>query len=388
MFIKVLPLLLCAFLIPGCKQANTPTNDKQATTAVAEDTLVTLYFGGDLMQHTGQIKYAKMANGSYDYSDCFAYVKDEVSAADIAIANLEVPLGGKPYSGYPRFCAPDDYARGIRDAGFDILMTTNNHTMDKGAHGAKRTLDMLDSLGVAHFGSYRNKQERTQSCPLIVEKNGIKLAFIGYTYGTNGLPVTPPVVVDLIDKKQIAADIQAAKNAKVDAIIACMHWGIEYKTLPEQAEREMAKWLLSQGVDHIVGTHPHVIQPIEVIAEPTDTTDKHLVAYSLGNYVSNQAPSTTNKSMTDGGATLSITLTKKNGATKLTDCSYTLIWVSRPQVSGKRNYRVIPAYAQTEVTSGAEKALMNTYLNKARKLFSTHNIGISERNYHAPRSTP
>ncbi len=351
-----------------------------------EEKQVTLYFSGDLMQHTPQIKSAQTANGGYDYSDCFAYVKDDISDADIAIANLEVPLGGKPYSGYPRFCAPDEYAQGIKEAGFDIVMTTNNHTMDKGRQGAERTLDMLDSLGLAHFGTYRNLQERTEVCPLLVEKNGIKIAFIGYTYGTNGLPVTPPVVVDLIDREQIAADIQAAKNMGADAIIACMHWGVEYKTLPEQSERELAQWMLSQGVDHIVGTHPHVIQPIEVHAEPSDSTDKHVIAYSLGNYISNQSPATTKKAMTDGGAALRLTLTKNQGVTKLSDCSYSLIWVSRPQVSGKKNYRIIPANADAGVTGTTEKGLMNTYLNKARKLYKDHNIGIYERNYQGPKN--
>ncbi len=352
-----------------------------------EDKQVTLYFGGDLMQHTPQIKYAQTADGGYDYFDCFAYVKDDVSDADIAIANLEVPLGGKPYSGYPRFCAPDEYAQGIKDAGFDIVMTTNNHTMDKGSQGAARTLDFLDKLEIAHFGTYRNQQERINSCPLFVEKNGIKIAFIGYTYGTNGIPVTPPLVVNLIDRTQILVDIQVAKNQGADAIIACMHWGVEYKTLPEQSERELARWMLSQGVDHIVGTHPHVIQPIEVHAAPTDSTDKHLIAYSLGNYISNQSPATTNKSMTDGGAVLRLTLTKKLGVTKLTDCSYSFIWVSRPQVSGKKNYRVIPANADASAMGDKEKSMMDSFLDKARKLYKDHNIGISEKDYQAPNDS-
>ncbi len=331
------------------------------------------------MHHLPQMKSAETSDGGFDYSPCFAHVKDEVSAADFAIANLEVPLAGKPYSGYPCFSAPDEYARGIRDAGFDILLTTNNHAVDRGRRGAERTLHVLDSLGLAHFGTYRDSVDRSRSYPLLIEKNHIRIALLGYTYDTNGLPVTPPLVVNLIDREQIRADIQAAKAMDVDVIIACMHWGMEYRTLPEPAERDLADWMLAQGVDHIVGTHPHVVQPIEVRVNPSDTTSRHVVVYSLGNYLSNQSPATTRQALTDGGATLHLTLSKRRGVTKLADCSYSFVWVSRPQVSGLKDYRVLPAGAGESLTGPEERGLMATFLRGARALYAACNRGIFEK---------
>ncbi len=331
------------------------------------------------MHHSPQLKSAQTPSGGYDYSPCFAYVKEEVSKADFAIANLEVPLAGKPYTGYPLFSAPDEYAKGIREAGFDILLTANNHAVDKARHGVVRTLDVLDSLGLAHFGTYRDSMERANTYPLLIEKNNIRIALIGYTYDTNGLPVTPPVVVNQINREQILADIQAAQAMDVDAIIACMHWGLEYQTQPEPAERELAAWMLAQGVDHIVGTHPHVVQPIEVHTAPSDSTERHVVAYSLGNYLSNQSPATTKKEFTDGGAALHLTLSKRGGVTTLSDCNYSWVWVSRPQVSGKKSYRLLTPTAAPNATDSTERGLMDTFLRKARALFSTYSVGIVEK---------
>ncbi len=353
----------------------------------AEDT-VTLYFGGDMMQHTPQIRYAETADGRHDYSECFAYVKDEISAADFAVCNLEVPLAGPPYAGYPQFSAPDDYARGIRDAGFDIVMTANNHSMDRRVDGFLRTLAVLDSLGLDHFGTYRDSCHRAVTHPLVIEKHNLRIALIGYTYGTNGLPVTPPLVVNLIDRRQIQEDIRMARERRADVIIACMHWGVEYNTLPEQSERELAAWMFEQGVDHIIGAHPHVIQPIELSIDTieTDACDslafmrnnvrKHLVVYSLGNYVSNQSPATMGRDMTDGGAGVTLKLTKSG----LADCSYTLHWVSRPQVSGNANYRIYPAYVDSTLLGDVERKLMGSFLDKARRLYADHNRGVVEEN--------
>ncbi len=351
--------------------------------SLTEDS-VTLYFAGDLMQHGPQTRAARILDGTYDYTECFSYVKEEISAADFAIANLEVPLGGKPYTGYPQFSAPDEYVHAIREAGFDILMTANNHAMDKRTHGVNRTIDILDSLGIYHFGTYKSSVHRSIRYPLIIEKNNIRIALLAYTYDTNGIPVTPPTIVNIIDRQQILEDIHSAQLLSPDAIIACMHWGVEYQTLPQQSERELAHWMLSQGVDHIIGTHPHVVQPMEVTTLPSnhstvpDSTDQHLIVYSLGNYLSNQSPSTTGQQLTDGGASVRLTLKKKLGKTRLSSCDYLLNWVSRPQVSGNKNYRIYPANQDTLSLNSAERRLMQTFLNNARKLFKKHNKGIHE----------
>ena len=146
-------------------------------------------FVGDAMQHGPQLRAAAQSDGSYDYSDCFALIEDDIKAADYAVANLECPLGGAPYQGYPLFSAPDAYALQLQKSGFDLLLTANNHCMDAGSKGAERTVKALDEMGMGHIGTYLNADDRSKRLPYIVDVNGLKIAFLTYTYGTNGIPV-------------------------------------------------------------------------------------------------------------------------------------------------------------------------------------------------------
>ena len=210
-------------------------SDSLSDSIFPTDTL-RLLFVGDLMQHQGQINAARTSTG-YDYSTCFAYVKEEIKKADLSIANLEVTLGGKPYKGYPAFSAPDEFLTAIHDAGFNVLVTANNHSLDRGKSGLERTIQLIDSLKVPHAGTYINADEREKKYPLVLEKNGFRIALLNYTYGTNGIPVTPPNIVNYIDTAIIAKDIEESKAMKPDAIIACMHWGIEYQSLPDKEQK-------------------------------------------------------------------------------------------------------------------------------------------------------
>ena len=245
---------------------------------------ITLLFVGDLMQHQAQIDAARTSGGKYDYSSYFSLVKKEISRADIAIGNLEVTLGGKPYRGYPTFSAPDEYLQAIKDAGFDVLLTANNHCLDRGKKGLERTIAQMDSLSIPHAGTYRNSMERRQHYPLFIRKKGFCIAILNYTYGTNGIKASAPNIVNYINKETILKDIHSAQAVRPDAIIACMHWGEEYQSLPNHAQRELADWLLEQGVTHIIGSHPHVIQPMEL---RKDGNQQHAVVYSLGKSCSN-----------------------------------------------------------------------------------------------------
>lgn len=383
---RFLSLKIAALIVFTCCCTDKAGNGLKAATAgktvtknVPADTTthrVTMLFAGDLMQHDGQIKAARTATG-YEYDEVFAYVKPQVSAADIAVANFEVTLAGPPYKGYPTFSAPDEYLRAAINAGFDILMTANNHCCDTRAKGLERTLKMMDSLKVGHLGTYRNAAERERDYPFIVEKNGIKIALINFTYSTNGIPVPQPYVVNMLDTTQIGKDIRRARQMKPDVIIALPHWGVEYAQIPSQQQRELTEWMLRSGVDHVIGGHPHVVQPFEV--RQSADNSRHLVAYSLGNYVSNQT-----KLNTDGGAMINLTLEKKNGKTRLADCDYTLFWVSRPLTSGKKNFRIYPSYHPTDQMNAAEKNLRWRYLNSTRTLFKKHNKGIQERKKFSP----
>lgn len=333
------------------------------------DTL-SLLFAGDLMQHQTQIDAALTTNG-YDYSSYFRYIKDEISSVDLAIGNLEVTLGGKPYRGYPAFSAPDEYLASIHDAGFDVLIIANNHCLDSGRKGLERTIHLLDSLNIPHAGTYINATEREKQYPLMLEKNGFRIALLNYTYGTNGIKVTSPNIVNYIDTTIIAKDIQASKEKNPDAIIACMHWGIEYESLPNKEQIFLTDWLLQKGVTHVIGSHPHVVQPMEV-RQDSLTGNKHLVVYSLGNFISNMSAR-----RTDGGLMVKMELVK-DSTTRLNHCEYSLVWTARPVQSGWKNHTLIPVNMPVESLPVNTRNPLKIFTNDARALFSKHNRGIEE----------
>ena len=333
-----------------------------------------LLFVGDLMQHQGQINAARTAKG-YDYSTCFEYVKEEISRADLAIANLEVTLGGKPYKGYPAFSAPDEFLTAIHNAGFNVLVTANNHSLDRGRPGLERTIQLIDTLKIPHAGTYINSEAREKEYPLLLEKNGFRIALLKYTYGTNGIPDTPPNIVNYIDTTIIAKDIETGKALKPDAIIACMHWGIEYQSLPNKEQKFLADWLLRKGVDHVIGSHPHVVQPIEVRTDSL-TNDKHLIVYSLGNFISNMSAR-----RTDGGLMVRMELVK-DSTTRLNNCEYSLVWTARPMQSGKKNHQLLPINLSADSIPLQARNSLKIFTNDARTFFSKHNQGIKEYTFY------
>ncbi|MDO4164256.1 MAG: CapA family protein, partial [Bacteroides sp.] len=346
---------------------------------------ITLLFVGDLMQHQAQIDAARTPQGEYDYSACFSRVKQQISQADIAIANLEVTLGGAPYRGYPAFSAPDSYLTSILDAGFDVLLTANNHCLDRGRKGLERTISLLDSLSVPHAGTYRDAAERKQRYPLFLKKNGFTIALLNYTYGTNGIRVTAPNVVNYIDREAILQDIRSAQARRPDAIIACMHWGEEYRSLPNSEQRALADWLLAQGVTHVIGAHPHVIQPMEL---RTDGRRQHVVVYSLGNFISNMRATNT-----DGGLIFTLELEKYPLSSspvpppgfsrstllcdsasilypycRVTRCGYNLVWTLRPEFTPEKNFILLPVDAPSDSLPSVARNRLKIFTENSRNL--------------------
>ncbi|MGM9869931.1 MAG: CapA family protein [Sodaliphilus sp.] len=371
----ILASALCAASIYSAKSVEASPEVSTDSLAAAEaDTTrtITLLFAGDLMQHSQQIKAGKRADGTYDYSACFQYMKPEIERADVAIANFETTLAGPPYTGYPQFCSPDRFLQDCRDAGFDIMLTANNHVCDRYKTGIERTIQMMDSLGVPHLGSYVDEQERSQNYPFLLEKNGFRIVLLNYTYATNGIPVRKPNVVNYIDKKVMATDIAKAKTMNPDAIIACMHWGIEY-TLREVAEqRQLADWLFSQGVTHVIGSHPHVVEPMEVRTDAQG--NKHVLVYSMGNFISNMS-----KANTTGGMTVRLQLKKQHNVTTLENTDYSLYFVSRPEMNRRGQYFVYPVSMPTHLLTTRERTVRNQFTSAARALFKKHNKGVTER---------
>ena len=231
--------------------------------------------------------------------------------------------------------------------------------------------ELWDSLKIPHAGTYLNAEERENKYPLLLEKKGFRIAILNYTYGTNGIPVTPPNIVNYTDTTIISKDIEASKTMNPDAIIACMHWGIEYQSLPDKEQKFLTDWLLRKGVNHIIGCHPHVVQPIEV-REDSLTNGKHLVVYSLGNYISNMSAR-----RTDGGLMVKMELVK-DSTTRLNHCEYSLVWTARPAQSGKKNHQLLPINFPTDSISVNARNSLRIFANDARSLFSKHNRGIKE----------
>ena len=419
---KQLLLWMTLFLSFSCSSHSQERRDSFTSTSPADtlpavsllsDTL-RLLFVGDLMQHQGQIDAARTARG-YDYSACFAYVKEVISQADFAVANLEVTLGGKPYRGYPAFSAPDEYLTAIHDAGFNVLLTANNHCLDRGRKGLERTLRLIDSLHIPAAGTYTDIEDRRTRYPLLLEKKGFRIALLNYTYGTNGIPVPSPAVVNLIDTTVIAQDIEKARQLHPDVLLACMHWGVEYQSLPGKEQQKLAQWLFAKGVDHIIGAHPHVVQPIEVHTDSL-TRQKRLVAYSLGNFISNMSAR-----RTDGGLMLQMEFVKngaeeertslkgekertslkgekerkeeekksreeeKSGA-QLKKCEYYLVWTDRPIHSKKKNHQILPINFPADSLTINSRNLLNLFTKDTRKLLDKENKGIEEQFFYEKNS--
>ena len=331
---------------------------------------VNLTFVGDAMQHAPQITAAERADGTYDYSDCFAHLQEDITWADLAVVNLECPLGGKPYTGYPCFSAPDSYAKQLRDVGFDLFLTANNHCLDRRDKGLVRTCQTLESLGIAHIGTYRNQQERNQRIPYIVNVKGMKIAFLDYTYGTNGIPIQGNVIVDFIDQQQITDDIALARQRGAHAICVNLHWGIEYQLKPVATQRTLADWLVTQGVDLIIGGHPHVVEPMEV--RYSEEFNKNvLLVYSMGNFISNQSDIDTR-----GGAMVKVSLRMENDRAVIENPRYKLFFVQKP-VSRGENYVLIPE-ARPDLLRADSRGEFTRFMQRTHDLVMSNNIDVPQ----------
>ena len=329
-----------------------------------------IVFAGDLMGHGPQHKAALRADGSYDYSPCFRFVKDYIQSADLAILNLEVTLAGPPYTGYPQFSSPDALAVAALDAGFDIFTTANNHCMDRGRAGLERTLYTLSTLSLPPLGTYLDRQQRDSLHPLIVERNGFRLALLTYTYGTNGIPAVSPNIVNLIDTAEIARDLRVARERGAEFVITLIHWGIEYAVKANAEQEQTARWLLEHGCDAVIGGHPHVVQNFTLDAISGNDRYPEIVVYSMGNLVSNQRDVNC-----DGGIMVELNLHKNPNTNTITqDCHYMPYWVHRGTVDGLYQYYIVPssdavAYPESyQIDGEALRALQTFDANTRRRL--------------------
>jgi len=334
-------------------------------------------FVGDVMQHDGQIEaaYNKAFGGGYEYDDGFKFIKPIINEYDFKIANLEVTLAGKPFKGYPQFSAPDDLAVTLKNTGFNVILTSNNHSCDRGSKGVIRTLDKLDELGLVHTGTFRDKEERDANYPLILEENGMKIAILNYTYGTNGLSVSKPLIINYIDSAVIRKDVERAQELNADYIICNMHWGKEYRSLPDSYQEKWEAYCYIVGVDMVMGGHPHTVQPIQ--KHLNKNNEEQLTVWSLGNFVSNMGTRPTR-----GGVMVGVDLEMKENKVQLGDVNYNLIYVLKKNEGAITQYYILPDFDYNKFRPGFIDAKnierKNFFFGDSRKLYKEQNIGTVE----------
>lgn len=334
----------------------------------------TLIFFGDAMQHNAQFERARALGtetNPYNYDDCFKLLTPALNDADYAVVNLELPLGGGPdYSGYPMFSAPDSYAVALKDAGFDMFLTANNHCLDRHDKGLRRTIDVLDSLKVDHIGTYRDSAERVRLVPFIKEINGMKVGFLNYTYGTNGIKANAGAEIAYINREKIKSEIEATRKAGAEIIVAMPHWGVEYVLNENPEQRSLADFFVKNGVDIVIGGHPHVVQPMKIITDSV-TGNRSLAVYSLGNMISNMTTANTR-----GGvlARVVIERDRNTGKVKLKNAEYDTFITEVPSGPGT-NFRVVPSWDIDKLPT-SQKANWTHHDNTVQNLYDKYNIDV------------
>lgn len=328
-------------LPPGATTTTQVVTEPTTTTTTTEAPIhVTIAVAGDVIPHMEIVNSVhNPLTGSYDFYPVLAPVAPYLAAADYTVANLETTLGGPPYTGYPVFDSPDSLAGALRDAGVDLVTTANNHALDKGWDGLVRTLDQLDAAGLSHVGTYRSAKER--EVPFIVDIKGIKIAFLDYTDSLNDSNLADEhkaYAVNQLDPDVVAGDAAVARMWGADLVIAMLHYGNEYERQPSERQVAVSKQILSQGVDAILGSHTHVVQPIEHVFENTTwlVSDKYVV-YSLGNFVSAQR-----ERYRDSGLIAYLHITKDGLRTSITGISYLPVYVQLASTESPVRYRVLP----------------------------------------------
>ncbi len=306
------------------------------------DTTFTMTAIGDVMCHNTQYwdAYVKETD-NYDFSYVFEDINRYIKTANIAIGSLETSFAGKKrgYSNYPTFNSPDNLAYSLKKIGLDVLSTAGNHCLDMGFSGLSRTIDVLDDADISHLGTYKTQEDRDTI--LFKYVKGIKIAFVNYTYGTNGIPIPSgkDFCVNLIDKDLMKKDIESAKTQNADIIVACMHWGTEYRTTANPEQEELADFLFQNGVDIILGNHPHVLEPMEkrTITLEDGTVKDGFVIYALGNFICDQNAENTRNSII-----LNLKITKHtDGKISIDKADYIPIYMYKANTSNLRRMKLL-----------------------------------------------
>jgi poly-gamma-glutamate capsule biosynthesis protein CapA/YwtB (metallophosphatase superfamily) len=342
---------------PASKLPTTSVSPSEpAMPAEPEQWEATLLAVGDIMVHMPQLPaYYDAASKRYEFSSWFTPIKPLLQTGDWVIGNLETPVAGKDlkYTGYPRFNAPIEILEALKGAGVQLLSTANNHSMDRGFPGIQRTLKNIRKAGIIPIGTSASVVDQHKT--VIEERNGIRMGFLAYTYGTNGIPVSADKLysVNLINRPVIAADIARLRQAEVDVVTVSLHFGIEYQRMPSEIQTSLARELVRAGADIILGSHPHVVQPYEEIEIPASesydgTSRRGIVIYSLGNFISNQTGSWKDVGLVFGLHLIKTRMPDGTSSTKWDRIMTEPTWVHILSKNQKRYYTIIPLRSALE----------------------------------------
>jgi len=322
------------------------------------------------MCHSVQYDYARVDKDSFDFNPVYREVKKYFYESDFVFGNLETVTAGKSkgYSGYPFFNTPDEYITALYNTGFDLLTTSNNHSLDKGESGVLRTIEQINKNGLLYNGTFTSQEDRDLF--RVVDIKGIKIAFLAYTYGTNGNPIPKgkPYLINLIDFDLIKSDIEKTRKTGADVVLVHYHFGEEYKREPVSYQKEVVQKTISSGADIIIGGHPHVLQPVQFFKTKEGRIDTGFVAYSLGNFFSNQR-----WRYSDAGIILNIEIAKnlKSTAIYISDVSYIPTWVYKGQTNNGNEYVILPVLP--EYKSSIDDHLTDSDMKNMKQAFDDTN---------------
>ena len=361
-------------------EANSNNTSAENAETTNDSTSFTIAAIGDVMCHNSQYLDAyNKSTDDYDFSYVFSDIINYTKIPNLTIGNLETTFAGKDvgYSNYPTFNTPDNLATSLRDIGVDVLSTAGNHSLDKGFSGLSRTIDVLDKNLIYNVGT--NKTQEDQDTILYQYVKGVKIAILSYTYGTNGIkiPSDKPYCVNLIDKDLIKSHIEKAKSEDADLIICCMHWGVEYQETPNKEQKDLADFLFQNGVDVVLGNHPHTIQPMEkrTVTLEDGTTKDGFIIYALGNFIGDQRDVDTRSSII-----LELSLTKhEDSHISIDDVSYTPIYMYKNNSASSHKFKVLDIEKtisdyEKGIDTSIGKSMYNTLksqLNRINKILGT-----------------
>ena len=345
-------LLMMVFFLSACgKEEQTYTAAAGKPVPVVKT--VKMAVVGDIMVHDYQYNEAyDPATGEYNFMHNFQDVKKYFAGNDLVIGNLELTFGGpdRPYASFPCFNTPDSFLDAVKDAGFTLLTTANNHSMDTGKAGLIRTLDKLDAYGIEHFGTYRSQEERDQI--FYKDVNGIRFAFLSYTYGTNGIPVPDSYLVNLIEEDTMVPDIQEARK-HADVVVVMPHMGNEYESYPRDIFVDWADMMFEAGADIVLASHPHVLQKMEYRkVDHGNGVHDGFIIYSLGNFISSQTTPPRNASII-----LHLTVEQVgDAAPNVAEVSFVPIWTQFRNASDENEFVVRSVYERLSLSQGEKDA--------------------------------